>query len=84
MDAAKTSRVQLTDRLLKPSTLCERLDRGKTWLWDKVKNDPIFPKPVYRDGMCFFIERELNRFLASFEDQSSDRAGRTRRERLAA
>lgn len=82
--AENKSRVQIGDRLLKPSSLCERLDRGKTWLWNAVKNDPQFPKPVYRQGMCFFIERELNTFVSSFGDQPSGRSERARREKLAA
>ena len=81
------SRFLPSDNLRKPSSVGARFDRSLAWVWDRVKNDPQFPKPVYKDGMCFFIERELDAYIQQhFVDQSSDRAGRARigRERIAA
>lgn len=76
------------DCYCKPSSVAARFNRSLAWVWGQVKNDPQFPKPVYnpKNGMCFFIERELNDFAARFVDQSSGRANRARmgRERIAA
>lgn len=47
-----------------PRGACEKFDREKTWLWDKVKNDPEFPKPFYlAPGAPVFLEHELDAWL---------------------
>jgi predicted DNA-binding transcriptional regulator AlpA len=79
------ARIRPGDNLRKPSSVGARFDRSLAWVWERVKNDPEFPKPVYRHGMCFFIERELDAYIATnFVEQSSDRAGRARVGKVAA
>lgn len=34
-------------RYLSPTSAAAKFDRKLTWLWDKIKNDPEFPKPIY-------------------------------------
>lgn len=80
MDDIAISRPRLSDELRSPRTVADRFDRSLAWLWLKVKNDPKFPKPVYKEGVAYFIEREIGEYVAScFVDESSDRAARARR-----
>lgn len=56
-------------------------DRGNTWLWDKVKNDPKFPKPIYLGGRPVFLEHELDAYIRAEAAQSTTpRIIRRRRE----
>lgn len=49
-----------------PRSACEKFAREKSWLWDKVKNDPDFPKPFYlAPGAPVFLESELDEWLLS-------------------
>lgn len=74
-----TPRPLPSDELRSPSTVAKRFDRSLPWVWLKVKNDPKFPKPVYHDGIPFFIEREIGDYITkNFVAQSSDRAARAR------
>jgi len=42
-----------------------KFGRGKTWVWDKIKNDPTFPRPVYLGPKApVLLEHELDAFLA--------------------
>ena len=53
-------------RCLSPNKTCEKFDRKKSWLWDRVKNDPRFPKPVYlSSGSPVFLEHELDAYIAA-------------------
>lgn len=52
-------------RCLTPKRTCEKLDRKKSWLWDRVKNDANFPKPGYYSPRSpFFLEHELDEYIA--------------------
>lgn len=33
---------------LRPTKAAKRLDRSVAWLWQRLKTDPTFPKPVYQ------------------------------------
>lgn len=91
---AEDSRVQPGDRFLKPSTVWDRLDHGKTWLWLKVKQgaeNGLFPQPIYLEGHPYFIERELDAYIArsatSARNKTSgnaERLLRARAEKMAA
>lgn len=49
----------LTASLVKKKLAC-----GNTWLWERVKNDPDFPKPVYLGPhRPMWIEQQLDDFL---------------------
>lgn len=62
---------------LKPESACRKLDRGRSWLWNKVKTDASFPKPVYIDHKSpLFIASQLEEWVAA-------RAARTRTEEAA-
>ena len=55
-------------RFLKPERACSKLDRGRSWLWDRVKRDPTFPRPIYIDRKApLFIESELDEWVRSRE-----------------
>lgn len=42
----------------------EKLCKSKSWIWDRIKNDPTFPKPIYI-GKPVLIEQALDSWLAS-------------------
>jgi predicted DNA-binding transcriptional regulator AlpA len=54
-------------RFLKPETAAKiKFDRGRSWIWDRVKNDPTFPKPYYIDHKSpLFLEAELDGWIAA-------------------
>lgn len=42
-----------------------KFGRGKSWVWDKIKNDPTFPRPVYLGPKApVLLEHELDAWLA--------------------
>lgn len=50
---------------LPPAKACAKFGRRNTWLWEKVKNDPDFPKPVYLGPRTpVFIEQHLDEYIA--------------------
>jgi len=50
---------------LSPKRACKKFSRGNTWLWEQVKADPEFPKPIYLGNRSpVFIEQELDAYLA--------------------
>lgn len=58
-------------KCLKPRSVCEKLDHGNSWLWDRVKHDPTFPKPIYLGPHSpVFLESELDAWLAAQAEQS--------------
>jgi prophage regulatory protein len=60
-----TNEVHIGTKCLSPKKTCEKFDRHKSWLWDKVKNDPQFPKPIYLSrGSPVFLEHELDAYIA--------------------
>ena len=53
-------------RFLKPANAGKKFDRGRSWVWAKIKNDPDFPQPVYLDpNVPLLIEQELDAWAAS-------------------
>lgn len=49
-----------------PADVMQRLRRGKTWLWARVRHDPKFPRPIYlskREPM--FVRAEVDAFIAA-------------------
>lgn len=43
-----------------------KFGRGKSWVWDKIKNDPAFPRPVYLGPKApVLLEHELDAWLAA-------------------
>ena len=42
----------------------EKLSRGKSWVWEKIKNDQSFPKPIrLAGGMQVLLEHEVDSWL---------------------
>lgn len=59
-------------RCLPPAKTCAKLGRGNTWLWEKVKTDPDFPKPVYLGPKSpVFIEQHLDEYIAKCAAKSA-------------
>ena len=61
----------MADRIIPPGAKClspkkthDKFDRQKSWLWAKVKSDPMFPKPLYIGSRPVFLEHELDAWLA--------------------
>lgn len=52
-------------RCLSIPKACEKLSRGKSWVWAKIKDDPAFPKPVaIGGGRAVLLEHELDAWLS--------------------
>lgn len=81
--SASSDRLRPGDELRKPSATAKKLGRSLSWVWEKLRKDPMFPRPLRNgDGMCFFIERELDDYMKrTLGDRPIDRA-RHARERL--
>ena len=53
------------DKLISPYAAARaKFSRGRSWIWDRIKNDPEFPKPIAINGGRFLIERELDEYIA--------------------
>ncbi|CAG4907425.1 helix-turn-helix transcriptional regulator [Paraburkholderia gardini] len=51
-------------RCLSPKQTYTKFSRQKSWLWDRVKNDPTFPRPLYLGPRSpVFLEHELDAWL---------------------
>lgn len=60
-----------------PKRAGEKLGRKKSWLWDRVKNDPTFPRPVYLGPRApIFIESEIDAYIMKLANARSDRGER--------
>ena len=58
-------------KALSPKKACEKLSRKKSWLWNRVKIDPEFPKPIYLSpGAPIFLEHELDSYLAKCAERT--------------
>lgn len=57
-------------RCLTPTKVRQKLCKGNTWLWDRVKNDPDFPKPIYLAPRSpVFIEQQIDAYLSRLAEQ---------------
>ena len=50
-------------KCLSPKEAHQKLARKKSWLWEKLKSDPEFPRPVYLGSRPVFLEHELDAWL---------------------
>lgn len=56
-------------KVLTPRLACQKLSKKKSWLWDRVRNDPRFPKPIYTSPRSpLFIEAELDAYIAKLAE----------------
>lgn len=49
-----------------------KLCKSKSWVWERIKNDPGFPKPIYIGGPVL-LEHELDAWLATQVEKSRTR-----------
>lgn len=59
-------------RLLSVRRAAEKLSRSRSWVWEKAKNDPSFPKPIRLGGEPVFLEHELDHYIANLVEKSRD------------
>lgn len=53
-------------KCLSPKQTCTKLSRRKSWLWDRIKTDPTFPRPMYFGARSpVFFEHELDAWLTA-------------------
>ncbi len=50
-------------RYLSIPRVCDKLSRRKTWLYDQMRNDPSFPRPLRINGRQVFLEHEIDRWV---------------------
>lgn len=63
-------------RCLSPKKSWQKFDHKKSWFWDKVKNDPTFPKPIYLGPRSpVFLEHELDEWLGAQAGSSRECGG---------
>jgi len=55
---------------LTPKEVCRKLSRRKSWLWQRIKSDPTFPRPIYLSPSApIFIEGEIDAWLAALAER---------------
>ena len=61
----ETQRIDL--RCLKPAAAAAKLGRKTTWLYEKLKSDATFPRPVTLGDKSgpVFLEHELDEWLSA-------------------
>lgn len=71
----------MTERAIPPGAICldspamkRKFCRGNTWLWDRVKNDPDFPKPIYIGTRAIWIEQEADAYLQLQRERGAPQA----------
>jgi predicted DNA-binding transcriptional regulator AlpA len=52
-------------KLLSPKSTHEKFGRRKSWLWQILRDDPSFPRPVRLNGRPLWIESELDAYIAT-------------------
>lgn len=54
-------------KCLTPAAAAEKLGRKKTWLYDKLKSDPTFPRPFTLGDKSgpVFLEHELDAWITT-------------------
>lgn len=51
-------------KCLTPKQTYTKFSRQKSWLWDLLKKDPTFPRPIYLGSRApVFLEHELEAWL---------------------
>jgi predicted DNA-binding transcriptional regulator AlpA len=52
-----------SNRYLSIPRVCDKLSRKKTWVYDRVKNDPTFPRPLKLGAWQVFIESQIDEWV---------------------
>jgi len=59
---------------LTPKDVCRKLARKKSWLWNRIKIDPSFPRPIYlAPSSPIFIESEIDTWVVAQRSRDSGR-----------
>lgn len=63
-------------RFLPPAAAAEKLGRKKTWLYEKLKNDPTFPRPATLGDKSgpVFLEEEIEAWMKSRIQAAKEKA----------
>lgn len=56
-------------RYLSIARVCDKLSRKKTWLYDQVKKDPTFPRPLRINGRQAFVEQDIDAWVMGKTEQ---------------
>lgn len=59
------SNAQASDRYLSVPRVCDKLSRGRTWLFETSRTDPTFPQPYHIHGRKVFSEAEIDAWVKS-------------------
>jgi prophage regulatory protein len=58
-------------RCLKRAETCRKFAKQKSWLWDRLKNDPTFPRPIYLGPKSpVWLEHELDAWLSAQRERA--------------
>jgi prophage regulatory protein len=57
-------------RLITIGEVCEKIRVKKSWLYERMKNDPDFPKKVKVGGSTRFVEQEVDNWIVKCIDES--------------
>jgi predicted DNA-binding transcriptional regulator AlpA len=50
-------------RYLSIARVCDKLSRKKSWTYDRIKNDPTFPRPIHLGKRKAFIESQVDAWV---------------------
>lgn len=62
-------------RCLTPEQTWAKFARKHAWGWDRLKQDPTFPRPIYIGKRPVFIEQELDLWLQAQANVPSAQRG---------
>ena len=61
---------------LNSQQVCAKFSRKKSWLWDRLKSDSSFPRPLYLSPNApVWIEAELDAYLITLAESTRKVAG---------
>jgi len=52
-----------TERYLSIARVCDKLSRRKSWVYDKLKNDPTFPRPIRLGSWPVLVESQIDEWM---------------------
>lgn len=70
------------ERYLSISRVGDKLSRRKSFIYERIKRDPSFPKPIRLDGRPLFRESEIDAWVLS-KDTSQKTASKGRESRVS-
>ncbi len=52
-----------SERYLSIARICDKLSRKKSWVYDKLKNDPTFPRPIRLGSWPVLVESRIDEWV---------------------